>query len=79
MVFVRTTLFLVILFAVLYVGMTNTAAIKFNFPLLYDKPVTQPAALVFFAIFAVGVFAGTLFNLGGGGGKKGGSSKSKKD
>lgn len=72
--FLRTFLFLAILFVMLYVGMTNTESIKFNFPLAYDKPVIQPAALIYFGIFAVGVLAGTMFNIGGGKG----SSKSSK-
>lgn len=76
----RTTLFLVILFAMLYVGMTNTDSIKFFCPIATPKPVVQPAALIYFSIFAVGVVAGTLFNMGGGkSGKSGGSSKGGKE
>jgi uncharacterized membrane protein YciS (DUF1049 family) len=75
--FVRTVLFLAILFVMLYVGMNNTDKISFNFPIASDKPIIQPAALIYFAIFAVGVFAGTLFNLGGG--KGGSSSRSSKE
>jgi uncharacterized membrane protein YciS (DUF1049 family) len=69
-VFLRTIVFLAILFTMLYVGMTNTQKISFAFPLLTDKPVTAPAAIVYFIIFAVGVVAGTMFHLGGGGAKK---------
>lgn len=74
---VRTILFLAILFLMLYVGMTNTENIKFNFPLAFDKPLIQPAALVYFAVFAVGVVGGTLFNIGGGkgGGSRGGGKE----
>jgi H+/gluconate symporter-like permease len=75
MIFVRTTLFLLILFAMVYIGMYNTHGIHFYWD--EKQSFVQPAALIFFAIFAIGVFAGTLFNMGGG--KKGGSSKSKKD
>lgn len=75
--FIRTVLFLAILFVMLYVGMNNTDKISFNFPIASEKPIIQPAALIYFAIFAVGVFAGTLFNLGGG--KGGGSSRSSKE
>ena len=70
----RTVLFLLILFVMLYIGMENTDAIKFRAPLLLDKPLTQPAAIIFFVIFAVGVVAGTLFNVGGGSSGKGGKS-----
>jgi len=64
--FVRILLFLAILFAVLYVGMTNTGDIPFQCPLLFDKPIKQPAAIIFFAMFAVGVVAGSLLISGGG-------------
>ncbi len=72
--FLRTVLFLAILFVMLYVGMTNTENIKFNCPLASEKPIVQPAALVYFAIFAAGVFGGTLLHLGG---SKGGGKSSK--
>ncbi len=75
---IRTVLFLAILFVMLYVGMTNTRSIPFYCPHLWDKPVEQPAALVYFVVFAAGVFGGTLLHMGGkGGGSKG--SKSGKD
>lgn len=61
----RTSLFLLILFIMLYVGMTNVDDIPFRCPHLSTKPIVQPAAIIYFIIFAVGVFAGTLFNVGG--------------
>ncbi len=66
--FLRTVVFLAILFVMLYVGMNNLQSIKFSFPLAWDKAVEQPAALIYFGIFAVGVLAGVV--LGAGGGKK---------
>lgn len=66
--FLRTVVFLAILFVMLYVGMNNLQPIKFSFPLASDKAVEQPAALIYFGIFAVGVLAGAV--LGAGGGKK---------
>jgi uncharacterized integral membrane protein len=71
----RTVVFLAILFVVLYAGMYNTEEISFSFPLAFDKAIHKPAALIFFAIFAVGVLAGTMLHLGGKGGR--GSSKDK--
>lgn len=74
----RTVLFLAILFVMLYVGMNNTQAIDFNFPIASPKPIHETAALLYFAIFAIGIVGGTL--LGAGGGKGGGkSSSSSKD
>ena len=58
---------------------------KKHFSLLLDKPVRTSAALVYFAVFAVGVIAGTLFNAGAGKGEgrgkaeaEGGRAKKKK-
>jgi len=81
----RTIFFLLILFVVIYIGTENTQTIDFHFSLLLDKPARTSAALVYFAVFSVGVIAGTLFNAGagksGGRGKgedEGGRSKKKK-
>jgi preprotein translocase subunit SecG len=72
-ILLRTLLFLAILFVMVVVGMENTKAIDFRFPMIWPKPVVQPAAYIYFAVFAVGVVAGTLLHFGGGKGK--GSSK----
>jgi hypothetical protein len=68
--FLRTIVFLAALFVILYVGMTNPKEIDFYFPLISAKPnapvLHQPAALIFFGIFAIGVLAGTMVNAGGG-------------
>jgi hypothetical protein len=68
--FLRIVVFLSLLFVILYVGMTNTKEIDFYFPLVSAKPnapvLHQPAALIYFGIFAIGVLAGAMFNAGGG-------------
>jgi len=56
----RGVVFLVLLFIVLYIGMNNPQPVDFNFPLLPQKKISQPASFVFFVIFAVGVIAGLL-------------------
>ena len=58
----RAFIFLLLLFVVLYVGMENTHRIDFYFPVLLEKKLSQPAALIFFAMFAVGVVAGMMLN-----------------
>jgi len=63
-IFFRTVFFLLVLFVVIYISITNTQRIEFRCPVLFDKPVQASAALVFFAVFAVGVFGGTLLNAG---------------
>ena len=61
----RTLVFLAMLFVVLYAGMYNTEDISFSFPIAFATAIHKPAALIFFAIFAVGVLAGTMLHSGG--------------
>jgi uncharacterized integral membrane protein len=63
----RTIGFLIILFLVVFVSIENTHTVDFHFSLAFTKPVRSSAAIVYFAMFAVGVIGGTLLN--------GGSSK----
>ena len=72
----RAIVFLLLLFVVLYVGMENPHRIDFYFPILLDKKISQPAALLFFGMFAVGVIAGMMLNNGGD--KKSGDGEPKK-
>ncbi len=74
---VKTIALLAILFVMLYVGMHNTQAIDFHFPIAgttTKTPIHASAALVYFGIFAVGLVAGTILAVGGG--KSGGAKKS---
>ncbi|HWZ95891.1 MAG TPA: hypothetical protein VNW30_11910 [Opitutaceae bacterium] len=75
-VFLRIVVFLAMLFVLLYVGMNNTQPIAFSFPMAFAKGVAEPAALVYFGIFSIGVIAGAMLNFGGGGKKS--SPKSEK-
>jgi uncharacterized membrane protein YciS (DUF1049 family) len=73
----RTLVFLALLFVILYVGMTNPKEIDFWFPLASPKPLHQPAALIYFGLFAIGVLAGTMLHGGGrhGASRAGGDKK----
>ncbi|MEX2044251.1 MAG: hypothetical protein WD941_02785 [Opitutus sp.] len=65
---VKTIALLAILFVMLYVGMNNTHAVDFHFPLAgttAKSPIHASAALIYFGVFAVGVLAGTIFWVGG--------------
>ena len=72
----RIIVFLLILFVVLYTGMYNTETINFTFPIAFAKSIREPAALIFFAVFAAGVLGGTLLHNGSGGSRRS-SSKDK--
>ncbi len=81
---VKTIALLFIAFVMLYVGMNNTHAVDFHFPLAgttAKEPIHASAALIYFGIFAVGVLAGTILTVGGGGRnseeKRSGGSKGK--
>ena len=79
---VKTIVLLAILFVMLYVGMNNPQRIDFQFPVAgaTDKsPIRAPAALIYFGVFAVGLLAGTVLNVGGSGGgaKKSTASKAR--
>ncbi len=63
----RVIVFLGLVFVMLYVGMENPQRIDFNFPILLDKRITEHAAIIFFAMFAIGVVAGTMLHFSSGG------------
>ena len=70
---VKTIALLAILFVMLYVGMNNTHAVDFNFPVAgatAKTPIHASAALIYFGVFAVGVLAGTILTVGAGSGAK---------
>ena len=59
----------IMFFVMLYVGMNNTHQIAFRFPVagVTEKtPIHASAALIYFAIFSVGLLAGTILTAGGG-------------
>ena len=69
----RTIVFLALLFVMLYTGMNNTHVIDFHFPIAgttAKAPIHASAALIYFGVFAIGVFAGMALHTGGGSRKK---------
>jgi len=73
----RAIVFLAMLFVVLYVGINNNHPIEFSFPLLLTKKIQATAALVYFAVFAVGVVAGLAIGSRGGRNKPGSDGRKK--
>jgi uncharacterized integral membrane protein len=76
--FFRAFVFLLLLFIVLYVGLSNPQRVDFYFTLLFERRVTQPAALLYFAMFAIGVLAGMALNAGGGKTRPSGDGEARK-
>ncbi|MFA6962844.1 MAG: hypothetical protein WC205_18960 [Opitutaceae bacterium] len=76
--FFRTIGFLIILFLAVYVSIENTQVIDFHFSIAADKPLRASAAIIYFAMFAVGVIGGTLLHNSGKSGGRGGEGGGKK-
>jgi hypothetical protein len=73
----KTLFLIVILLLLVLMGMNNRAMVTFALPPLLSKAINQPAAIMYFACFAVGVLTGTILTAGGG--KKSGGSKGEKN
>ena len=72
------TLFLIaVLLMLVLMGMHNKEIISFTLPPLLAQKIKQPAAIMFFAFFAVGVLTGTILTAGLG--SKGGGKSPKVD
>ena len=63
---------IVLLFLLVLIGLNNKQSVSFALPPILPKSVQQPAAIMYFAFFAVGVLAGAVLTAGTG--KKGASS-----
>lgn len=65
----KTLFLIVVLLLLVLMGMNNRQSISFTLPPLLKQKIEQPAAIMYFAFFAVGVLSGTILTAGG---KKGG-------
>ncbi len=72
----KTIFLIAILLLLVLMGMNNRDSVKVALPPILPKPLTQPAAIMYFAFFAIGVLTGTILTAGGG---KGGTRKNKVD
>jgi uncharacterized integral membrane protein len=71
------TLFLIlVLLSLVLMGMENRQHVNFTLPPVLPVKVVQPAAIMYYIFFAVGVLTGTILTAGGG---KGGSKTNKAD
>ncbi len=72
----KLVVIIVVLLFLVLMGMGNRGTVTFSLPVILDKPITQPAALMYFAFFAVGLLTGAVLTVGGkGGGSSRGQSK----
>lgn len=71
----KTVFLLLMLLLLVLMGLNNKSSVSFVLPPLITKAVSQPAAIMYFAFFAVGLITGVVLNAGGG--KKGSSGPSK--
>ncbi|MFO1497409.1 MAG: hypothetical protein U1G07_03260 [Verrucomicrobiota bacterium] len=69
----KTVFLMVVLLLLVIMGMYNRGLVPFMLPPLVRQPVSQPAAIMYFAFFAVGVLTGTVLTAG----RKGSGSSSK--
>jgi uncharacterized integral membrane protein len=74
----KTLFLIIVLLLLVMMGMNNRSTVTFVLPPLLPKAVTQPAALMYFAFFAIGVITGTVLTAGSGKGGGGGSNKASK-
>lgn len=68
----KTIFLMLVLLLLVVMGMHNRGSVPFTLPPLVSKPIQQPAAIMYFAFFAVGVITGTVLTAG----RKGGGSSS---
>ncbi len=71
-VILKSLLVMIVLALLILMGMNNRGLVEFSLPPLLPKGLRQPAALMYFACFAVGFLTATV--VWAGGGKKGASS-----
>jgi uncharacterized integral membrane protein len=71
----KTIFIMLVLLLLVIMGMHNRGLVPFILPPLLNHSVSQPAAIMYFGFFAVGVLTGTVITAGGG--KKSGGSSSK--
>jgi hypothetical protein len=55
-----------ILLLLVLIGVYNRGQVAFSLPPLMSQVVEQPAALMYFGFFAIGLVTGTILSVGGG-------------
>ncbi len=68
----KTVFLIIVLLLLVLMGMSNRTSVDFALWPVLNRAIRQPAALMYFAFFAIGVLTGTILTAGGG--KKGGGA-----
>jgi uncharacterized integral membrane protein len=71
----KTAFLVVLLLFLVLMGMNNRGTVSFDLPPVLPRTLKQPAAIMYFGFFAIGVLTGTVLTAGGG--KKGTSGGGK--
>ena len=71
----KTLFFILVLLLLVLMGMHNRRAVEFTLPPVVANGIHQPAAIMYYAFFAVGVLTGTVMTAGTG--KRGGAKSTK--
>lgn len=66
----KTIFMILILLLLVIMGMNNRQNVELALPPILPKKQSQPAAIMYFAFFGIGVLTGTVLTAGGG--KRGG-------
>ena len=74
--FFKTIFVMAVLALLVIMGLNNRSSVSFALPPILPKAISQPAALMYFAFFAVGFVTATVIrgSSGGKGGSSGGGS-----
>jgi len=65
MLLIKITFVTVIFLLLVMMGLYNRSTVDFNLPPLLNSEVQQPAALMYFGFFAVGLVTGAILSMGG--------------
>ena len=61
---IKTVFITGILLLLVLIGLNNSAPVDFKLPPLLSSVVKQPAAIMYFAFFAIGLVTGAVLSIG---------------
>jgi len=73
----KTVFLIAMLLLLVLIGLYNKETVTLALPPILPSAIRQPAAIMYFGFFAVGVLTGTVLTVGGGGRRSGGSKSGK--